>query len=47
MRKEIIECETLEQAQEQAPWSSKIEKIEGGFMAFESNDDFLTWSNQK
>jgi hypothetical protein len=47
MRKEFIECESLEYADELAPWASIVEKVEGGFMAFESENEHKMWTNQK
>lgn len=47
MRQELIECETLEQAEAAAPWAAEIIKAEGGYMAFESVDDADTWTRQK
>jgi hypothetical protein len=29
-----------------APWASEIIEVDGGFMAFESMDDYNTWSGQ-
>ena len=47
MRKEFLEGATRKQAKELAPWASKIVKVCGGYMAFESIDDYKTWINQK
>lgn len=47
MRKEFIECKTLKMAWLRAPWAEVMTKVEGGYMAFESRDDFNTWKNQK
>lgn len=30
-----------------APWASKIVRVCGGYMAFESWTDYETWKNQK
>jgi hypothetical protein len=47
MRKEFIECASRETAKRRAPWAEKIAKVEGGYMAFESSNDYATWKNQK
>ncbi len=53
MRKEFFEINRYEQGNHQkmiketAAWAAKIVKVEGGYMAFESIDDFTTWKNQK
>ena len=47
MRKEFIECKARGTAKRQAPWAAKIVKVEGGYMAFESIDDFEVWKRQK
>ena len=47
MRKELIICKTRKTAVKLATWACKIIKIEGGYMAFESWDDYKIWKNQK
>lgn len=47
MRKSFVQCETRKQAETECPWASKIEKVEGGYMCFESISDYETWKNQK
>ncbi len=47
MRKEFIETSKRSIAVKEAYWAVKIVKVEGGYMAFESRDDFNTWKNQK
>jgi hypothetical protein len=47
MRKELIVCKTRKTAVKRAPWACKVVKVEGGYMAFESWDDYNTWKNQK
>jgi hypothetical protein len=46
MKKEFVECETEKEAWDLCPWASVIVKAEGGFMAFESWDDYNIWINQ-
>jgi hypothetical protein len=47
MRKQLIEVETLQEAQEIATWAAEIIQVEGGFLAFESMTDYEIWINQK
>ena len=46
MRKEFIECKTRSTAVRRAPWAAKIVKVDGGYMAFESEADYDAWKNQ-
>ena len=46
MRKAFVDG-TRYQARKVCPWACKISKVEGGYMAFESLDDYRTWKNQK
>ena len=32
---------------ELAPWAQRVIKVEGGFMAFESREDYRIWKNQQ
>ncbi|MCI2809406.1 hypothetical protein [Eoetvoesiella caeni] len=47
MRKEFIECKTLEEAQDLAPWAAEIIEADGGYMAFESSGDADVFASQK
>jgi hypothetical protein len=47
MRKEFLEVETRYQARKLAPWAAVIVKVSGGYMAFESADDYRIWKNQR
>lgn len=47
MRTEFIECADYRTAYRRAPWASRVAKVCGGFMAFESVDDYETWKRQK
>ena len=47
MRKQFVECKTKGQAAKSCPWASKIAKVYGGFMCFESVDDYRIWKNQR
>lgn len=50
MKKQMIteaEAKNRKQVDKLCPWASKIVKVDGGWMAFESWDDYRTWKNQK
>lgn len=47
MRKSFVQCKTRKQAADECPWASKIVKVEGGYMCFESISDYETWQAQK
>ena len=47
MKKALIICKTRKTAVKRAAWACKIVKVEGGYMAFESWDDYKIWKNQK
>jgi len=47
MRKELIEVSSYSTAKRRAPWAAVIARVSGGFMAFESVDDYRTWRGQK
>jgi hypothetical protein len=47
MRKEFIPCKSRSTAKRRAPWAAIIAKVDSGFMAFESPDDYRTWRNQR
>lgn len=47
MRVKFIETNRRIEAIKAAMWASKIVKVEGGYMAFESWDDYNTWKNQR
>ena len=47
MKTEFIQTAIRDEAENQAPWAAVIVEVEGGFMAFESVDDYETWENQK
>ena len=47
MKKALIICKTRKTAVKRAAWACKIVKVEGGYMAFESWDDYKVWKNQK
>lgn len=52
MRKGFYECDehnrkNRKKALDEMPWASKIDTVEGGYMGFESWDDYRIWRNQK
>lgn len=47
MRIEHINAKTAAQARKLAPWAAKIVKVSGGYRAFESIADYVTWKAQK
>jgi hypothetical protein len=47
MRTQFIQTENLSDAENDAHWAAEIVEVEGGFMVFESVDDFNTWNNQQ
>lgn len=47
MKTQSIQAKSLQAAKKLAPWAAKVVKVEGGFMAFESIQDYKTWKNQK
>lgn len=47
MRIEHINTKTAAQARKLAPWAAKIVKVSGGYRAFESIADYMTWKAQK
>jgi len=46
MRKEYVRVATRSQAKKACPWASVIVKVDGGYLCFESVDDYRTWKNQ-
>ena len=40
-------CKTRKAAENNAPEAAVIKKVEGGYMAFDTCDDYETWKNQK
>ncbi len=47
MRKTMIECRSYATARRRAQWAAVIARVEGGFLAFESYSDYVTWRGQK
>lgn len=44
MRREFCEVVTMSEAQAKCPWAAEIAEVEGGFLAFESMDDYNSWA---
>ena len=47
MKTKFIETESRYQAKNACPWASRIAKVNGGYMCFESITDYEIWKNQK
>ena len=47
MRNEFVQTESLKVAKNACPWASVIAKVDGGYMAFESAQDYRAWRSQK
>ncbi|WP_438435384.1 hypothetical protein [Gorillibacterium sp. sgz500922] len=47
MRQTHIDAKTAAEARKKAPWAAKVVKVTGGYLAFESINDYETWKNQK
>lgn len=47
MKTETVNATSPKQARKLAPWASKVVKVEGGYMAFESVTDYQTWRRQR
>lgn len=46
MQTKFILTDSLPIAAERCPWASVIVAVEGGYLAFESPDDYYTWLAQ-
>ena len=46
MRKQFIPSDDMTIAEQQCPWACAIMRVEGGWMCYESNDDFVRDFNQ-
>ena len=47
MRIEHINAKTAAQARKLSPWAAKVVKVCGGYRAFESIADYMTWKAQQ
>lgn len=47
MRQLFVQCQSRSTAKRRAPWAAIIAKVTGGFIAFESIDDYKTWKGQR
>lgn len=47
MRQKFVECKYYYQAFNLCPWASKVVRVCGGFMCFESVDDWRIFKLQK
>lgn len=47
MRQKFILTTKKSDALKECPWASKVVKVDSGYLAFESIEDYKTWKNQK
>ena len=47
MGQAFIGVNSRKAAAKECPWAAVIVKVDGGYMCFESADDYKTWKNQK
>ena len=47
MRYEFCYRVTRHSMRKRCPWAAVIARVEGGFVAFESRDDYRVWKNQR
>ena len=47
MQQQFVEAKTKKEALAKCPWAEVIVKVEGGYMCFESRQDYETWKRQK
>lgn len=48
MRKQfLVGCKSAKAARKLAPWACRVIKVDGGYLAFESNDDAYNWVSQR
>ena len=42
----LKECPTSEDAEKAAPWAAEIVEVDGGWIAFESVEEYKIWMRQ-
>lgn len=47
MRQQLVQTDTIDRANDIAPWACEIVEVDDGFMAFESQADYETFVNQQ
>lgn len=47
MKTQFTVAKSRKQAEINYPWATRIIKVEGGYLCFESEDDLLIWRNQQ
>ena len=47
MKREFLQVKTRGEAIAQMLWASKIVKVDGGYLGFESIDEYEIWCKQK
>ena len=47
MREEFVKCKSYKTAKRRCPWAAVIMRVEGGYHAYESVEDYRTAKRQK
>lgn len=47
MKTQFCQVSTINEAINECPWACEVVEVDGGFMCFESIDDYNTWANQQ
>ena len=47
MRRQLVFVLSRTTAKRYCPWAAVIAKVEAGFLAFSSREDYLQWKKQK
>ena len=47
MNTSFVYCADRRTAKKRCPWAARITKVDGGFIAFATVDDYDTWRRQK
>lgn len=47
MKTKFCQVSTKNEAINECPWAAEAVEVDGGFLCFESIDDYSTWSNQQ
>lgn len=46
MRQVFLTVKTVKEARDIAPWACRYVRVSGGWICFESSEDFNTWVDQ-
>lgn len=47
MRQKVVFATSRREAKKECPWAAHICKVCGGYICFESHNDYNTWRKQK